>query len=181
MAEKTEKIIYSLRDKFLSLENEKRICSRQFSSRILTPWFLLWLLSIFLIFPILWGIVWAINISLLFYTPIVYMLMYYWVILFFAPKLITKRCHDFNNNWIITKNIFLGLFTIFMMTSLWINLYLIIDLSFIDNFLNIIMKLRTFSQIWFVIIGLYLLFRPWTKWKNDYWDDTTNVKIWLMW
>jgi len=180
MIEKTEKIVYSLKDKFLSLENEKRICSRQFSSRILTPWLLLWLLSIFLIFPTLSSIAWAMSISFIFYMPIVYMLIYYSIFLFFAPKLIIKRCHDFNNNWIMIKNIFLWLFITFIITSLLL-IYLIVDLSFLYNFSNIIIILSNLSKAWLVIIGLYLLFRPWTKWKNDYWDDTNNVKIGLMW
>ena len=174
-------IVYSLKDKFLSIENEKRITGRQLFSRVFTPWFLMWLLSIFLIFPILWGIVWSISIEYILYMPIIYMLIYYWVILWLVPKLIIKRCHDFNNKWIITRNIFLWLFIAFIATSLTLASSFFVDLWFSISCFNLVIKLRTISQVWLLLIWLYLLFRRWTKWKNEYWDDTSNVKIWLMW
>lgn len=179
MGEKSEKIVYTLRDKFLSLENEKRITGGQLFSRTFTPWLLMVLLSMFLIFPILWSILWMLEFIL--YMPIISMLMYYWIILWLVPRLIIKRCHDFNDNWIITKNIFLWFFCTLIVANLSLVLFLITELSFLDNIIGIAMILKLIWTLWIIILWLYLLFRPWTKWKNDYWDDTTNIQIWLIW
>lgn len=177
MSEKTEKIVYSLRDKFLSLEKEKRISGRQLFTRTFASLLILWFLTMLIIFPILNSILWWFSISYVYTMQLSYAIIYYAIVFWLVPKLIVKRCHDFNNDWVITRNVFLGIFVIYVL----ITLYLIADLSFIDSFLNVIVILWGLSKIWLIVLWLYLIFRPWTKWKNDYWDDTTNVKLGFLW
>jgi hypothetical protein len=94
------------------------------------------------------------------------------------PNLIIKRCHDFNDNWIITKKIFFILFIVFVILVLLLITYIFTEnLKLYDIFLPI---LNTFKII-ITIFYLYLWLRPWTKWPNEYWDDTSNVKLWLLW
>ncbi|EKD65835.1 MAG: hypothetical protein ACD_49C00082G0009 [uncultured bacterium (gcode 4)] len=181
-----EEINYSLNDKFLSMETEKRISRRQFFSRIFVPWILLWLISAVIIPAINAFIIPSIT---MFFTSInsivammvvsyIYIFIYYWVILFFVPKLIIKRCHDFNISWIIIKRLFVITLVIYIIMNILLLLSMFIEeLSFISNFI-ILMPISNYILI---ILVLYLSIRPWTKWANDFWDDTGNVKIGFLW
>jgi len=178
MVAKAEKVIYSLKDKFLSLEKEKRIRGRQLFTRVFIPTILMFLCVLLIISPILDSVI---GISYLLYLPIITILIDSCIKLCLVPKLIIKRCHDFNNDGIAIRNIFLGIFIIYFIIKLLLAWYMLIDLSFLDSVLNILFILNNILKIWLVILWLYLLFKSWNKWKNNYWDDTSNVKIGLMW
>ena len=82
--------------------------------------------------------------------------------------------NNYKKNFIIALSIFLIVSTLLILSML------IEKMSFIWNYLDYILILRKISQYVLIALGLYLLFRPWIKWVNNYWEDTKNVKIWLM-
>jgi uncharacterized membrane protein YhaH (DUF805 family) len=108
--------------------------------------------------------------------PLVYMVLYMGMFLFFLPKIIVKRAHDFGSNGKMEKNIFLGLYGVFFLIAILIVVQLfLMENEFIP--LDFLLWGRKIVRYVIIFLGLYLLFRPWTKWKNEYWDDAANVKI----
>jgi hypothetical protein len=69
--------------------------------------------------------------------------------------------------------------------SIYVITWIIITLSilFIDMMSFELMWLlwQWYSYLGWVVflVIMYLFIRPWTKWKNNYWDDTNNVKLGL--
>ena len=167
----TEKISYSFNDKFFSLENEKRIGRRQFLGRVFVPGIILSIPAIILtaLFP-----------SYSIYIQIVYSLYWLLCIWILLPKVIIKRCHDFNSEWIIEKNLLLWIYSIY--TIIWIIIYL--SIAHINTISPAWMWLlwQWYEYLGFAsfLIIIYLCVKPWTKWKNNYWDDTSNVKLGLL-
>jgi uncharacterized membrane protein YhaH (DUF805 family) len=84
----SEKISYSFNDKFFSLESEKRIARRQFFSRLAVPGFILLIPNMVLSFLLLPYII---------YVQVFFSLLYLLFIWIFLPKIVIKRCHDFNS------------------------------------------------------------------------------------
>ncbi len=172
-----EKIQYSFNDKFLSFDKEKRISWRQWFNRSGVPWLLL-IIPIIILTPVLAKILIIFNPFLVLLIPIFIYIAYWILIIKFIPNLIIKRCHDFNNNGILAKKIFFVLFSTYVILVLLLITYIFtLNLTIYEIINPIINPLK----IIIVIFYLYLLLRPWNKWPNNYWDDTSNIKLWLLW
>lgn len=170
--EKNQKISYSLKEKFLLVWPEQRIRRMIFFTRsiVLNIWmsilvFALW--SAWFAFPELWE-------PNKFFLAFL-LLMMNAVLFYFQSTLITKRLHDFNNSWkkyvtwykiLLIFSIVIWLIGIFWMPAISENPLL----NYIDN------------NIDFILYAMYLypLFRPWTKWDNQYGPDDSNVKTWFL-
>ena len=158
----------SLKEKYLSLDKEKRIRRMQFFERMLIPGVLLALLFIFLPSLILWASQDPSMIKIIPYLSIIFYVLYTLVAIKYYPIVIKKRAHDFWKEWKIETYILLW-------TTIIINLYSIYATYLVSKMdLASIMWLMQYTSIiniiqWIsALIWLYLLFRPWTKWTNEY-------------
>ncbi len=183
------KVSYSFKERYFDLEKEKRIGKRQFQTRVFVPGILAIIpiivvnsvvMAIFLealksksevavtIMISSWVIMWLLP-----------MFLYYWASLFFLPTLIKKRCHDFWSSWVTESRLFIGGFILFFSIALlliWEFVWFIPEIIPLD----ILILARDYIRYGIIALGLYLMFRPGTKWKNEYGDDTSNVKIWFL-
>lgn len=150
----------SLKEKYLSLDKEKRIRRMQFFYRNLIPGILLWL---FLMIPAM-----IIPVDFAFYWTIIFNLIYIVLIFKYYPVIIKKRAHDFNKEWKIETAIIL------YGSILWILISTYTNYLFSSEWMWAIMKIMEITKYSSIISGivfivfLYVLFRPWTKWTNKY-------------
>ena len=167
----------TLKDKYLSMEKEKRIRRMQFFERILIPSLLL---ALFLYFPSIF-VAYIVSpdsiIQTNFYFNIVFNIIWLFVIFKYYPIIIQKRAHDFWKEWKIETYILLTMAVI--NTIIWIYIsYLMLDMNIMK-----IMSISKISNIFALIsllVFLYLLFRPWTKWTNKYWEQK-YYKLKFLW
>ena len=167
----------SLKDKYLSMDKEKRIRRMQFFSRMLIPGILL---AFFLYIPtvIATFIFSAESISQSsFYLNIIFNLIYLFVIFKYYPIIIQKRAHDFWKEWKIETYVLLG--SAIINTFLWMYIsYLTINMDLV--MIMSIAKITSIISLISLLVWLYLLFRPWTKWTNKYWEQK-YYKLKFLW
>lgn len=162
----------SLKEKYLSFDKEKRIRRMQFFERMLIPWILLALIIIILPSLILWFTFGGLNtLKIMFYFSASFYIIYTLLAIKYYPVVIKKRTQDFWKEWKIETYILLWGIIITNIYSIYIQ-YLASNMDF-----QWIMNMMQYSSIlniiqWILtILWLYLLFRPWTKWTNDYWEQ----------
>ena len=172
--QENQKITYTLKEKFLLVWPEQRINRSRFFTRsvILGLWvFLLWIIISFLIAFVLalWGMETAMITMI---VTVVSVLLQSILGFHFFPILIVKRCYDFDNNGshytvsyklIVIASLVVTLASVFMTSS---------SIPFGD--------INTWLIVLSGILQLYLLFKPWMKWDNQYWPDDSNVKTWFL-
>lgn len=161
-----------MKDKYLSMDKEKRIRRIQFFSRMIIPGILL---SLFLYIPTIIATFIFSNESIKqssFYLNIIFNLIYLFVIFKYYPIIIQKRAHDFWKEWKIETYILLG--SAVINTIFWI--YISMNLTTVMS----IIKISNSVSLIALLIWLYLLFRPWTKWTNKYWEQK-YYKLKFLW
>lgn len=179
----SDKITYSLKQRYLSVDDEKRINRRQFFTRIFIPWILFipcaFFLGVFVMIPIGYMLVqyWITPIIVSVMMMPVYMLIYVCLFLIFLPKLIIKRSRDFWSSGTIESRLFLWLYLIFFTIAI-ILIGQILSLK--DGpilGLEVLLMVREVVRYGIILLLLYLLFRPGNQWDNEYGQSPKNTKI----
>ena len=162
-----------LKEKYLSFDKEKRITRIQFFYRMIIPGILL---DLFILLPsvIVWIIFDPDNILIWsFYLSIFFHIIYLFIIFKFYPVLIKKRAQDFWKEWKIETITILGLTLLMTFYAVYVK-YLILIAEDIEWVMSI--EQYSSSIVWpinwiLTIVWLYIVFRPWTKWVNKYWEQ----------
>lgn len=184
------KIKYSFKEKYFSLDTEKRIWRRQYFTRSIVPGLLIWLILI----PIIWLIlplimVWLAHTAiskgdamenLMIQWIIVSMIpgfIYYSLLLCFMPKQIQKRSHDFGSSWILESRLFIGGYILLIIFAI-----ILLAEVFVGEFIPFELLIRGRDIPRYLLIGLYLylLFRPGDTGSNEYGESPSNVKLWFL-
>ena len=193
--ENAQQIVYSLKEKYFSTDKESRIGGRQFLTRLRAPSLILiiafiltfgliaqiispswtnfivtWFYLILMGMSSLWGNISSFTLLLVIIIPTLISSLS----LLFIPTLIKKRCHDFWSSGNIENWLFIGVYILTLVVF-------ILKMTKVVSDMNILLPIGTTILYYgWIILILYLIFRPWTKWANIYWEDTTNVKIWFL-
>ena len=172
------KISYSLKDRYLNLDKEKRIGKRQFQTRVFVPWILM-IIPLMVVSGIITWILLSLKVNFLIaglLMGLLPMILYYGISLFIFPTLIKKRAHDFWSSGIIETRLFIGGFIVFLV----ICALLLLQVFVLENeifSIDILLQLRDYIRYAIIALWIYLMFRPGNKEVNEYGEPPTNVKI----
>jgi len=170
----------SLKEKYTSFNKEKRIRRMQFFERMLIPALLLWVI-LWIPAMIAWALFSPENIlKMTFYISLLIYSIYIFIIIKIFPVTIKKRAHDFWKEWKFETYAYIIPLILSILYQLYV-LYLTsnLDYQWLMN-LSQYNQAMTWIQSIISLTWIWLLFRPGTKWKNEYWEQK-YYKVKFLW